>query len=33
MLYEEFGGLKYKYRNWKFWRRGCDVDTVGKNKN
>ena len=31
MLYEQFGELKYKYRNREFWRRGYYVDTVGKN--
>ena len=30
MLYEEFGDLKYKYRNRYFWCRGYYVDTVGK---
>ena len=33
MLYEQFGELKYKYRNREFWCRGCYVDTVGKNEN
>ena len=28
MLYEQFGELKYKYRNREFW---YYVDTVGKN--
>ena len=32
MLYEQFGELKYKYRNKEFWCRGYYVDTVGKNK-
>ena len=31
MLYEQFGGLKYKYRNREFWCRGYYVDTAGKN--
>ena len=31
MLYEQFGELKYKYRNREFWDRGYYVDTVGKN--
>ena len=31
MLYEQFGELKYKYRNREFWCRGYYVDTVGKN--
>ncbi|EGI16353.1 transposase for insertion sequence element [Escherichia coli M605] len=29
--YEQFGDLKYKYRNREFWCRGYYVDTVGKN--
>ena len=32
MIYEQFGELKYKYRNREFWCRGYYVDTVGKNK-
>ena len=32
MLYEEFGELKYKYRNREFWCKGYYVDTVGKNE-
>ena len=32
MLYEQFGELKYKYRNRKFWCKGYYVDTVGKNE-
>ena len=32
MLYEQFGELKYKYRNREFWYRGYYVDTVGKNE-
>ena len=31
MLYEQFGKLKYKYRNREFWCQGYYVDTVGKN--
>ena len=31
MLYEQFGELKYRYRNREFWCRGYYVDTVGKN--
>ena len=31
MIYEQFGELKYKYRNRSFWCRGYYVDTVGKN--
>ena len=30
MLYEQFGNLKFKYRNREFWCRGYYVDTVGK---
>ena len=32
MMYEQFGDLKYKYRNNEFWCRGYYVDTVGKNE-
>ena len=32
MLYEQFGDLKFNYRNREFWCRGYSVDTVGKNK-
>ena len=32
MIYEQFGDLKFKYRNREFWCRGYYVDTVGKNK-
>ena len=32
MLYEQFGELKYKYRNREFRCRGYYVDTVGKNE-
>ena len=32
MLYEQFGELKYEYRNREFWCRGYYVDTVGKNE-
>ena len=32
MLYEQFGELKYKYRNREFWCRGYYVDTVGRNR-
>lgn len=32
MLYEQFGDLKFKYRNRAFWcSRGYYVDTVDKN--
>ena len=32
MPYEQFGDLKFKYRNREFWCRGYYVDTVGRNK-
>ena len=32
MIYEQFGDLKFKYRNREFWCRGYYVDTVGKAK-
>ena len=31
MIYEQFGDLKFKYRNREFWCSGYYVDTVGKN--
>ena len=31
MIYEQFGELKFKYRNREFWCRGYYVDTAGKN--
>ena len=31
MLYEQFGDLKFTYRNREFWCRDYYVDTVGKN--
>ena len=31
MIYDQFGELKFKYRNRKFWCHGYYVDTVGKN--
>ena len=31
MIYEQFGELKFKYRNREFGCRGYYVDTVGKN--
>ncbi len=31
-MYEQFGELRYKYRNREFWCRGYYVDTVGKNE-
>ena len=30
MIYEQFGELKFKYRNREFWCRGYYVDTAGK---
>ena len=32
MIYEQFGELKYKYKNRQFWCKGYYVDTVGKNE-
>ena len=32
MIYEQFGDMKFKYRNREFWCRGYYVDTVGKGK-
>ena len=32
MIYEKWGNMKFKYRNWQFWCRGYYVDTVGKNE-
>ena len=31
LIYEQFGDLKYKYKNRSFWCKGYYVDTVGKN--
>ena len=31
MTYDQFGDLKFKYRNREFWCRGYYVDTAGKN--
>ena len=31
MMYEQFGELKYRYRNREFWCKGYYVDTAGKN--
>ena len=31
MIYEQWGNMKYKYRNRQFWCRGYYVDTTGKN--
>ena len=31
MIYQKWGGMKFKYRNRQFWCRGYYVDTVGKN--
>lgn len=30
MIYEQWGNMKFKYRNREFWCRGYYVDTVGK---
>ena len=32
MLYEQFGEMKYRYRNREFWCQGYYVDTVGRDK-
>ena len=32
MIYDQFGELKFKYRNREFWCPGYYVDMVGKNK-
>ena len=32
MIYEKWGNMKFKYRNWQFWCRGYYVDIVGKNE-
>ena len=32
MIYEQFGDLRFRYRNREFWCRGYYVDTVGKNR-
>ena len=31
LIYEQFGELKYKYKNRLFWCKGYYVDTAGKN--
>ena len=31
MIYENWGNLKFKYRNREFWCRGYYVDTSGRN--
>ena len=31
LIYEQFGELKYKYKNRSFWCKGYYVDTVDKN--
>ena len=31
LIYEQFGELKYRYRNRSFWCKGYYVDTTGKN--
>ena len=32
MIYEQFGDLRFRYRNREFWCRRYYVDTVGKNR-
>ena len=32
MIYDQWGNMKYKYRNRQFWCRGYYVDIVGKNE-
>ena len=32
MIFDRFANLKYKYGNRKFWCRGSNVDTVGRNE-
>lgn len=32
MIFEKYANMRYKYGNRKFWCRGYNVDTVGKNK-
>ena len=32
IMCEQFGNLKYKYRNREFWCKGYYVDTAGKNE-
>ena len=31
IIYDQFGDLKFKYRNHEFWCHGYYVDTAGKN--
>ena len=31
MMFQQFGNMKFAYRNRKFWCKGYYVDTVGKN--
>ena len=31
IVFREYGDMKFAYRNPKFWCKGYDVDTVGKN--
>ena len=31
IIYDQFGDLKFKYRNREFWCHGYYVDTAGKN--
>lgn len=32
MIFDRHANLKCKYRNRRFWARGCYVDIVGHNK-
>ncbi|ORO29418.1 IS200/IS605 family transposase, partial [Staphylococcus aureus] len=32
MIFDRHANLKYRYGNRKFWCKGFDVDTVGRNK-
>ena len=31
LIFQKFGNMKFTYQNRKFWCKGYDVDTVGKN--
>jgi len=32
MIFEKYANMKCKYGNWLFWRGGCYVSTVGRNR-
>ena len=32
MIFDKHGNQRYRYGNREFWRRGYDVDTIGKNQ-